>query len=71
MSTLQRVAPWALAGLFGALALGFLAMLASEPVLAVDQPLPAALPLASLDGQPIAKADLVGRPWVILVWLPG
>lgn len=53
----------------GGLVFIVLVMLA-EPVKRVDHPLPE-LPLDTLDGRALRRADFAGRPWIINVWLPG
>jgi hypothetical protein len=35
------------------------------------QPLPEQLEFRTLDGKTLRRSDLVGKPWVINLWVPG
>jgi hypothetical protein len=35
------------------------------------RPLPEQLELRTLQGQTLRRADLLGKPWVINLWVPG
>ena len=36
-----------------------------------NRPLPANLSLTTLDGATLTREELVGKPWVINLWVPG
>lgn len=68
-------------GAAGTFKLGWLAKLALVCVVLLwagcesyerpNRPLPADLTLRTLDGEELRREDLLGRPWVINVWVPG
>ena len=35
------------------------------------KPLPETFSATALDGQKVRRADLLGKPWVISIWVPG
>ena len=42
----------------------------SEPYTRPDRPLPAVTG-TYLDGRPLTRDDLLGKPWLINLWVPG
>lgn len=54
-----------------ALALSLLALAGcSEPYARPNRPLPAVTG-TYLDGRPLTRDDLLGKPWLINLWVPG
>lgn len=45
-------------------------LMSAEPYTAMDVPLPE-LEMRVPGGERLRKADLVGKPWLVNVWLPG
>lgn len=63
---------WVAAVVAGVLCSGLIVYVAgADSVTEADIAVPAELPFARLDGSIVTRADLAGKPWVLMLWLPG